>query len=679
MIRTSPVLRILSSDKNRLIQSSFLLLFVELSLIRWTGANLFFLSFFSNFVLLASFLGMGLGFLRKPSSTPLLRFSPLLLTLLIIFCYHYRYQYQPQPLLHQTTDDLNYMGKLFKENLFPVWLTVPIVFLMTTIVMTTLADGVARTFRLFSSLQAYRLEIIGSLLGMIIFTLLSFLHAAPIYWGIIINLLFSSLFFKDWHWKNLLSLMQIISLILLIVILHAESIATKQFWSPYYKIQVQPYSDNRFVVNVNGVPQQIIESVEQRKKTKPFYFYPYQHAIFHIPLNNVLIVGAGTGGDVAIALSQGAKHVDAVEIDPLLYQLGKKLNPDHAYLDPRVQVTINDGRTFLEHNHRLYDMIIFALPDSLMVLSGQSSLRLENYLFTLEAFTAVKNHLNSNGIFTMYNYYRERWIVDRLAATSNTVFNHMPCVDTEAENNHWLSVLSISPSAHALQCKTSWQIESNLYATPATDNHPFLYLKENRLTPFYFFTLFFIFFTALIAIKLVGGSLHFIQSHFDLFLMGAAFLLLETKNITHFALLFGSTWLVNALVFIGIMLAVYLAVEITHRIPILRARMLYIALLISLFIAWIIPTNDLLALFMPARFIIATLIAFTPIFIANLIFANRFRQTIHSTEAFAANILGAVLGGMLEYSSIIIGYRDLIIVIALLYLLAIMTMKTKAL
>ena len=52
------------NDRLRLVLLSFLMLFVELALIRWTGSNVIYLSYFSNFVLLGSFLGIGLGFLR---------------------------------------------------------------------------------------------------------------------------------------------------------------------------------------------------------------------------------------------------------------------------------------------------------------------------------------------------------------------------------------------------------------------------------------------------------------------------------------------------------------------------------------------------------------------------------------------------------------------------------------
>src|SRR5437879_1522231 len=100
-------------------------------------------------------------------------------------------------------------------------------------------------------------------------------------------------------------------------------------------------------VSVNGIPHQVITSVQTRKETEPIYFLPYERTP-GLKLDNVLIVGAGTGTDVAIALSQGARHVDAVEIDPEIYRLGQQLNPERPYRDPRVSVHIDDGRALVQ-------------------------------------------------------------------------------------------------------------------------------------------------------------------------------------------------------------------------------------------------------------------------------------------------------------------------------------------
>jgi hypothetical protein len=152
--------------------------------------------------------------------------------------------------------------------------------------------------------------------------------------------------------------------------------------------------------------------------------------------------------------------------------------------------------------------------------------------------------------------------------------------------------------------------------------------------------------------------------------MGAAFLLLETKSLVQFALLFGTTWFVNALVFAGVLVAVLAAVEVSRRVVIRPPGWLYLALLAALAAAWSVPTHALLGLPGAARFGAATALAFAPIFVANLVFAQRFRDADDSAVAFGANLLGAMAGGVLEYTSLILGYRWLLVLIAALYGLA---------
>jgi hypothetical protein len=156
----------------------------------------------------------------------------------------------------------------------------------------------------------------------------------------------------------------------------------------------------------------------------------------------------------------------------------------------------------------------------------------------------------------------------------------------------------------------------------------------------------------------------------DLAFMGAAFLLLETKNIVQFALLFGTTWLVNSLVFAGVLVAVYLAVETASHLRLPRPSVLYAALIASLALTWVVPQESLVGLPIVARFVAASALAFAPIYLANLIFSQRFSDVATSGDAFAANLLGAMVGGVLEYIALITGYRFLLIVIGVLYGLA---------
>src|SRR6202022_697011 len=197
---------------------------------------------------------------------------------------------------------------------------------------------------------------------------------------------------------------------------------------------------------VNGIPHQTMEPAARRLNTVTLYGLVYQR--MRSTPKDVLIVGAGTGVDVAVALREGVQHVDAVEIDPRIHAIGVQQNPDRAFQDPRVTSYVNDGRAFLEQTTRHYDLILFALPDSLTLVAGQSSLRLESYLFTAEAMQAARAHLTPGGAFAEYNYYREQWLVDRLAGTLQQVYGHPPCVDSTGQLGR-LALLMVSSNPTA--------------------------------------------------------------------------------------------------------------------------------------------------------------------------------------------------------------------------------------
>lgn len=635
------------------------MLFVELALIRWLGSNVVYLSYFSNFVLLGSFLGIGIGFLRARASTRAFEWAPVALALLVGFVLLFPVE------IDRSGGEAIYFGA-FQPTGLPAWVTLPITFLAVAAVLAMIAEGVARTFVRFTPLEAYRLDIGGAILGIVGFSALSLLHAPPVVWGLVVAALFIVLL---WPRPRLLA---VLALVGMCVALGVETLDPHASWSPYYKVTTAAYPQAGVTrVDVNGIPHQAIESSDRRLATEPIYFTPYEWVAGN-RLNHVLVVGAGNGSDVAIALAKGARHVDAVEIDPRLYQLGAELHPNRPYDDPRVEVHIDDGRAFLERTERRYDLILFSLPDSLTLVSGQSSLRLESYLFTLEAIELARDRLAPGGAFAMYNYYREPWLVDRLANTLTEAFGQTPCLEA-VEGKGGLALLAASPDPKALDCGHTWTLAAAARQSPVVDDYPFLYLRTPGLPSLYLSVIALILAASVILVRVTAGPLRQIGAYLDLFFMGAAFLLLETKNVVQFALLFGTTWFVNALVFTGVLVSVYLAVEVARRIRLPRPILLYGALLAALAIAFAVPQHTLLALPTGLRFLAAVTLAFTPIFLANLVFAQRFAGVGASAIAFGANLLGAMVGGLLEYGALVVGYRSLLVVTAVLYGLAFLT------
>ena len=643
--------------KLSLFLASFLMLFIELALIRGTTAAVIYLSFFTNLVLLASFLGIGLGFLRARGERDPLRRAPLLLSGLLGFVLVFPVRIGP------AIDRVPQLLGIGHMHALPQWVSLPIVFLGVAAVMTVIAERVGRLFSAFAPLDAYRLDVLGSIAGIVVFSALSFADAGPFVWILVVVAVLVSLLRAE------LTRLVVASLVVLLLLGVVTALQPRDIWSPYQHVTYAAHNDGTISIRVNNRPHQTMAPLSLLLAEQPFYAYPYAH----LPTGpgDVLIVGAGSGNDVALALAKGATHVDAVEIDPVLQRLGREFHPEHPYQDPRVSVHIDDGRAFLERTHATYDLIVFALPDSLTLVSGQGGLRLESYLFTTEAMQTVREHLKPDGAFSMYNYYRSD-VFERYAATLTRVFGHSPCIDRGllGATSRSQSVLTTGLRADSVTCDTLW-VQSGIAPEPATDDHPFPYLRGRMIPSNYLIALALLLLASLVTVRVGSGRpMREMRPYADLFFMGAAFLLLETKNVVQFALLFGTTWFVNSLVFAGILVAVLGAVEIARRSRLPDRRVLYGLLSASLVVAWVVRPESLLHLEPAARFSAAAALAFGPVFLANLIFSQRFRDVGASTVAFGANLLGAMLGGVMEYGAIVVGYRNLLILVTALYLLA---------
>jgi hypothetical protein len=638
----------------RLFVLSALMLFVELILIRWPGESNVYLRYFTNLVLLASFLGIGIGFLRGNARRDLFRYAPVALLAFASFVVLF-------PVHQGRAGDVPVLRGLGGMPALPIWVSLPIVFAGSATTMAFIAEGVARTFRRFDALQAYRLDILGSMVGIGLFSLLAFLGLRPVAWALLACLGLLAVLQRP------LGRWQVASLAGLVAVFLMNSLSTHDAWSPYYKVTTIHRSDGSIALRVNGLPHQSMYSLRELRIAQPFYDYAYSHLPAG-PLDRVLVIGAGSGNDVAVALDHDADRVDAVEIDPVLLDRGQAMHPEAPYSDPRVVAHVDDGRAYLERTRDRYDLILFALPDSLTLVSGQAGLRLESYLFTQEAFAAARDHLTPDGVFSMYNYYNPA-VFDRYASTLRTAFGGSPCYDAGprvGDRGRIQAVLTIARDGGVENCVTRWEPEG-LVPLPSTDDHPFPYIAGRTIPIFYLVALALTVVASAITVRVAAGGLRSLSPYLDLFLMGAAFLLLETKNVVQFALLFGTTWFVNSLVFTGILLSVYLAIETARRWRLPPPTVLYAALFLALTVAWAIPPAALLSLSLGPRFLAGVTMAFAPIYIANLIFAQRFRETSETTAAFGANLLGAMIGGVIEYAAIATGYRALLFIVAALY------------
>jgi spermidine synthase len=566
-------------------------------------------------------------------------------------------------------------------------IVLPIMFLLVAVAFMLLARPLGLLLRALPPLEAYAVDILGSLAGIATFFLISYFSLPPYLWFLILVVIIL-IGFPINKWAPLLPFCAG-------VIITVYSMGLGSYWSPYYRIQVYPNDIGGYVINVNNVGHQ--ETAHYLNK-ETFYFRAYD-LFGNKPFKRVLVLGSGTGSDVAIALHNGAEHVDAVEIDPTIYHLGLTLNPDHPYDDSRVHVYINDGRSFLRNATQKYDLIIFALPDSLTLTSSYSSLRLESFLLTIDALESARDLLYEDGLVVLYNYYRQDFLIHKLAGMVDAAFDSPPYVTTYGQYGR-ASVIIGGPRLVELDPKLNIPYtEDNLEEVPpgrgsqlpvighgrltasskqslATDNWPFVYMPVPTIPTLYLGALGVISLLAVLMIAIAAPKEVLWRFDWHFFFLGVAFLLLESRSLVTFGLLFGNTWMVNSLVFFAILSSVLLAILFNARFKLKRIWPLYVLLFAFLLLNYFLPLKAMLNISSPVlRYGLASLLTFAPIFCANVVFSHSFRDSITADIAFASNLLGAMLGGMFEYFALALGYQSLLLFVLAFYLIAYFTHK----
>jgi hypothetical protein len=412
--------------------------------------------------------------------------------------------------------------------------------------------------------------------------------------------------------------------------------------------------------------------------------------------------------------------VDAVEIDPVIQSIGAANNPDRPYSDPRVVRHLDDGRHFLRTTDRQYDLVVYALVDSLILHSGYANIRFESYLFTEQALADIKRVLKPGGVFVTYNYFRQGWVIERVAAMAESVFGCKPIVfnlpysETLLSSSRW-GYFTVIVAGCNQQIADAFAAHQNFWlnqhpvlafgcrhcvglhrkaidilvfgrerispttivhetGTPrfATDDWPFLYLRDKLIPSLST--------RSMIVLGLLGVAMVYLflpkgrgRVRLDgrMFFLGAAFMLLETKAVVQLALLFGSTWIVNSLVFLTALILILLANLFVLKVPSVRLSWHYAGLLSLLAVAIFVPFDIFLSGGILLRYIVPCVLALGPMFFAGVIFARSFREPTDPDIAFGSNIAGTVVGGLCESFSMLFGFRYMLLLAIALYLLSI--------
>ncbi|MFB3923294.1 MAG: spermidine synthase [Terriglobia bacterium] len=716
---------------------SLLILFLELACIRWFPAHVMFLTFFTNTVLLACFLGMSVGCMAAARPRNHLAWTPAILAAGMAAAHLVeRWRVDVQKLVtvgNVRSPQLVFFGTEYitpdpAKFFLPVEVMGGFFFLVIALAIIGPGQELGRAFvQVPNRVRAYSLNIAGSLAGIILFAACSWWELPPFWWFLAV--VAGILYFLNKRGLVRQPVTLASSGIALVAVLALASLRSgpvrqngkqigETLWSPYYRVDYD-WRDRSMTVNLIAAHQQMIA---RNDDSSPAPAYALPHILNRdaggTPFRDVLVIGAGSGNDVSRALQWGAQHVDAIEIDPVIYALGKAHHPDSPYSDPRVTVHLDDGRNFLRSTNKKYDLIIYALVDSLVLHSSYSNIRLESYLFTGQAFDDVRRCLKPNGQFVAYNYFRQGWIVARLYRGLEEAFGSAPIVLTlparpivepqtsggftviftgetsrlrqafERHHEYWLRDYEApgpqSPNGFEQQPGPDetgrWKrlilarVSQSEEVRTSSDDWPFLYLRKPMIPSLSLRGMGIMgglgILLLFLALPRKRGRLGRFRVDPRMFFLGAGFMLVETKAVVHLALLFGSTWMVNSVVFFAILVMILLANLFVLKFSPQRLEGYYAGLFIALALNVLIPLDYFLGMNRGGQVIASCLLVFAPIFFAGVVFAVSFGRSRDPDLDFGANTAGAMLGGLAENTSMLFGFQYLGLVTALFYALS---------
>ena len=681
--------------KWRLFLISSAALYLEIVLIRWLGTEVKIFAFFQNLSLIVCFLGFGVGCFtqsKRGSLMPSLAATTVLVTAVNLpFSGWHSFLMTLSSVLSFTPDAALWGQKLsltsgnYYQMLIFSLLIVAAFLILLVIAMIPLGRWIGYYLEESSNIvSAYSLNLMGSLVGIWLLALLAFFWLSPSYWFIAAFVLI--VVAQPLSWRSVLGGCGLLAVTLLA--LRPAPGGPQVYWSPYQKLSVDALGDQQYQIDVNNEGYMSIANVTPTYLAQhPDLVSSYGASSYDSPfqfagsVNNVLVVGSGAGNDVAAALRHGAGHVDAVEIDPMISTLGKRLHPEKPYSSPKVRLINNDARNYMRGCTEKYDMVIFGLLDSHTEFSGYSNVRVDNYVYTEESFQDAKRLLNPNGVLVLKFEVRApwTWMGQRFYGMLGSLFGTAPVTYYAKGVGDLLSGTVFIESNSSSMWERAWTPESSAFLSthppsfsvgtgnppaPTTDDWPYVYHLGHSIPRSYFSVSLVI---LVLATYLVGPFVRPRESSsWQFFLLGAGFLLMETQLVSRLALYFGTTWVVNCVALTGVLTVLLLAnFFVRYRHP-ERLHIYYVALCAGLLVDFAVPWSKLpgSGVFVGTVICVAYCV---PIFFAGVIFTECFRRVSGRSEAFGSNMLGAVAGGLAQNLSFVFGMKALLLVAVFIY------------
>lgn len=658
--------------RTAIFAASALTMYVEMVIVRWHASCFHAFAIFKNVSLLSCFLGLGIGYgLSSRKRIALAAFLPLLAFQVVLFGVlsmtnlgGRRINPVAEQLVMGTASSSWSWLQAVEGNAF-----LAAVFVLNALMFIPLGHLAGRLMGRLPRVQSYSLNLLGSLSGIGLFFVLSLAWTGPAVWIGLAALVVAP--FMVGHKKS--GAIGVGCLALICVSLGLMNSRREQvFYSPYQVISLKlpdPQGKPALTVNVNHCFYQDMfdcrpsatQANAELAQAARYYNFPYH---LRPQPGDVLVVGAGTGNDVAGALRNGAASVTAVEIDPAILYLGERLHPERPYQDSRTRRVVNDARSFLRQTDERFDTIVYGLLDSHTNLGAMTNVRLDSFVYTLEGFKEAVGRLKNDGLLTVSYLVLDPRQGDRLFAILRDAY---PDQRPRAFAGRFGTVFVTGPGLAKLpetvdgaMEKTADFLRSSAGVELATDDWPFFYMQERTYPLSYTIVIGILLGLSLLLVRRELGAPKLLNAHSGVFFfLGAGFMLIETKGITELGLTFGNTWTVIAVAISGILFMVYAANQWIHWRGPVAPTPAFLSLGGALLLGLLVTRLSAAGVAIPLPKLIMPLALTLPLFFAGLIFSSQLARGQELASALSANLFGAMLGGFLEYNSMYLGLGSL--------------------
>jgi spermidine synthase len=690
---------------------SILGLFLETLFIRWVGTEIRIFAYLQNTILVVCFLGLGIGMFTSSRRIDIKQsLVPLSLFLLLMAIPTTRTTLSATSEMLSAIGDLMIWVPLETSDTYQRILFLAAGLVLTYGVLALIVDIFVPLGRILGRLMnvnpnpisAYSINIAGSIIGTWGFVLFSYLYQPPFVWFLVTAGMLAV--FILWANKD-----RGISFTLLGLIIVLSWFASRVpgaldvIWSPYQKLVVRESQSNwvgDYQIDVNNAGYQaIIDLSDERVSAEPDKFAPELKGmsqydiplLFHPNPESVLIVGSGTGNDVAGALRHNVPSITAVEIDPAIISIGKDLHPEDPYSSSNVRIVNDDARSYFATTDEFYDLISFGLLDS-HTTTSLTNARLDHYVYTKESIIQARSRLKDGGIIVLTFDAQKPFIADRIDTVLNEVFGYPPLVfrisvshyggggimfvtgDRDTVQKQLAANDRLAAYIKGQQEQAPVQITHSTKIT--TDDWPYLYLETARIPSLYYVLiglLIVIFWRSYKKWEAYGNISILNQTFWHFFFLGAAFLLLEVQNISKASVVLGNTWQVNAVIISSVLGMALIANWIVHRfpkIPILPIYLLLIGVSLGLYF---VDLTRFAFLPYPTKAIVVGTLTSLPMLFSGIVFTRSFAETKDRSNALGANLIGALIGALLQSITFMTGIKALLLLVAGFYLLSFLT------